>query len=110
MGGLSLISKIFLQVEDFLTYCQSKRLSQKTIFSYDQTLKLFVKYLEVEHDIKNAAFVTDQVIREYILSLQERGKYTVVAIDRGIRLGECLLLQITDIDLNERCITTHAKK
>ena len=66
-------------MEDFLSYCQSKGLSQKTIFSYDQTLKLFAKYLEVEHDITDASLVTEQVIREYIMSLQERGKYTVVS-------------------------------
>ena len=66
-------------MEDFLSYCQSKGLSQKTIFSYDQTLKLFAKYLEVEHQITDATSVTEQVIRDYILSLQERGKYTVVS-------------------------------
>lgn len=191
-------------MEDFLSYCQSKGLSQKTIFSYDQTLKLFAKYLEVEHDIKDATLVTEQIIREYILNLQERGKYTFVykddskkwnnpdvrsdkgkqiskstinnyirnikvffnfldeydmirknpvtkikqlrnprktkdfindrdfnnlircldltkyseyrdytiiqvIIDTGMRLGECLLLQMDDIDLNERCIILKAE-
>lgn len=199
-----MLTKIFLQIEDFLSYCQSKGLSQKTIFSYDQTLKLFAKYLEVEQDIKDASLVTEQVIREYILSLQERGKYTIVSkegskrwnnpdarkdqgkqiskstinnyirnikvffnfldeydmirknpitkvkqlrnprkakdfindrefnnliqcldlskfseyrdytliqliIDSGMRLGECLLLQMEDIDLNERCIVLKAE-
>lgn len=65
-------------MEDFLSYCQSKGLSQKTIFSYDQTLKLFCKYLEEECGITDAIFVKDQHIRDYILYLQERGKYTVV--------------------------------
>ena len=199
-----MLTKIFLQMEDFLSYCQSKGLSQKTIFSYDQTLKLFAKYLEVEHDITDASLVTEQVIREYIMSLQERGKYTVVSkedtkkwnnpdvradkgkpitkstinnyirnikvffnfldeydmirknpvkkikqlrnprkakdfindrdfnnlikcldlskyseyrdytiiqliIDTGMRLGECLLLQMQDIDINERCIVLKAE-
>ena len=71
--------KNFLQMEDFLSYCQSKGLSQKTIFSYDQTLKLFAQYLEVEHDIKDESLVTEQIIREYILSWQERGKYILVS-------------------------------
>ena len=74
-----MLTKIFLQMEDFLSYCQSKGLSQKTIFSYDQTLKLFAKYLEVEHKITDASLVSEQVIREYIMSLQERDKYTVVS-------------------------------
>lgn len=199
-----MLSKIFLQMEDFLSYCQSKGLSQKTIFSYDQTLKLFAKYLEVEQDIKDASLVTEQIIREYILSLQERGKYTFVSkedskkwnnpdaradkgkqiskstinnyirnikvffnfldeydmirknpvtkvkqlrnprkakdfindrefnnlikcldlskfseyrdytliqiiIDTGMRLGECLMLKMEDIDLNERCIVLKAE-
>ena len=67
-------------MEDFLSYCQSKGLSQKTIFSYDQTLKLFCKYLEEECEITDAIFVKDQHIRDYILYLQERGKYTTVVV------------------------------
>lgn len=74
-----MLSKMFFQIEDFLSYCDSKGLATKTIFSYDQTLKLFAKYLEVEHNIKDATLVTEQEIRDYILHLQERGKYTVVA-------------------------------
>ena len=64
-----MLTKIFLQIEDFLSYCQSKGLSQKTIFSYDQTLKLFAKYLEVEEEIDDARLVKSQHIRDYIIQI-----------------------------------------
>lgn len=74
-------------MEDFLSYCHSKGLSQKTIFSYDQTLKLFCKYLEEECGIKDASLVKEQHIRDYILYLQERGKYTVVVKEESKRFN-----------------------
>lgn len=82
-----MISKLFIQMEDFLSYCHAKGLSQKTIFSYDQTLKLFCKYLEEECGIKDASLVKEQHIRDYILYLQERGKYTVVVKEESKRLN-----------------------
>lgn len=82
-----MLTKIFLQIEDFLSYCQSKGLSQKTIFSYDQTLKLFAKYLEVEEEIDDARLVKSQHIRDYINYLQDRGKYTVVVEEGSKRVN-----------------------
>ncbi|MCW6112299.1 site-specific integrase [Clostridium sporogenes] len=38
-------------MEDFLEYCSYKNLSNKTIKSYNQTLVLFMRYLEEEKDI-----------------------------------------------------------
>ncbi|WP_308937175.1 site-specific integrase [Clostridium sporogenes] len=38
-------------IEDFLEYCSYKNLSNKTIKSYNQTLVLFMRYLEEEKDI-----------------------------------------------------------
>ncbi len=60
-----MLRKLFLQVKGFLLHCQSKALSQKTIFSYDQALKLFCKYLEIEWGIVDASLVKEQHIRDY---------------------------------------------
>lgn len=64
-----------MQMEDFLSYYQAKGLSQKAIFTYDQSLKLLCKYLEIECGISDASLVKEQHIRDYILYLQERGKF-----------------------------------
>ncbi|HGG0416022.1 hypothetical protein EXQ31_19465 [Clostridium botulinum] len=43
--------KIINLIEDFLKYCSYKNLSNKTIKSYNQTLVLFMRYLEEEKNI-----------------------------------------------------------
>lgn len=34
------------EIDDFMSCCESKGLSKKTMRSYEQTLRLFSKYLE----------------------------------------------------------------
>ncbi|WP_299095825.1 hypothetical protein [uncultured Metabacillus sp.] len=34
-------------LDNFMLYCDSKNLSRKTLASYEQTLKLFILYLDV---------------------------------------------------------------
>lgn len=72
-------------VDGFMVYCTSKGLSKKTMASYEQTMKLFCKYLEGEFKIVEASKVKTNHIRHYIKYLKERGKYTVVADERECR-------------------------
>jgi integrase/recombinase XerD len=72
------LTELEFYVEDFLTFCQNKNLSRKTIVSYDQTLRLFLAYLKNEHDVEKATEVRAGHIRQYVAYVQERGKYTVV--------------------------------
>lgn len=73
------MKKIDMQIDEFMYFCQSKNLSRKTMSSYEQTLRLFSRYLEDVLKITDATKVTEKIIRDYILSLQEREKYTVVS-------------------------------
>jgi integrase/recombinase XerD len=66
------------QIDNFMLYCSSKNLARKTLASYEQTLKLFGKYLQEESKIEEVKKVQSGHIRQYIKYLQERGKYTVV--------------------------------
>lgn len=68
---------INVQIEEFLTNCQIKHLSAKTIKSYNQSLLLMADYLEFKHNITDATQVKAVHINAYIGYLQERGKYTV---------------------------------
>lgn len=72
------MSELEFFLEDFLVFCQSKNLSPKTIASYEQTLRLFIAYLNNEHNVDDVISVKTGHIRQYIVYLQERGKYTVV--------------------------------
>lgn len=68
-----------LMIDEFMIYCESKNLSKKTMMSYEQTLRLFSKYLEEEIEIFDVTQVTEKIIREYINYIKERGKYTVAS-------------------------------
>ena len=75
------MEKIDYEVDDFISYCDYKGLSTKTIASYEQTLRLFIRYLKDECRILRAEQVTEAIIVKYITSIKERGKYTFVAND-----------------------------
>ena len=49
--------------------------------SYEQTLRLFIRYLKDECNITNTGDVNEQTIKEYIINIKKREKYTVVADD-----------------------------
>lgn len=71
------MEEIDYQLDDFLLYCDSKKLSGKTLASYEQTLRLFIAYLEEAHSVTAAEGIRTVHIRSYIKLLRERGKYTV---------------------------------
>ena len=64
-------------IDQFMEYCTDKRLSIKTMKSYEQTLVIFSRYLKEECHLSNCKEVTESHIRDYISYLRERGKYTV---------------------------------
>lgn len=72
------MTKFDYEIDDFMCYCDSKGLSKKTMRSYEQTLRLFSKYLEEEKKIQSTSQVTREMIRDYIVYLRERGKYTII--------------------------------
>ena len=77
------LHKLTTQIDEFMLYCDSKGLSKKTLGSYEQTLKLFSRFLIETMEVTDTKQVTTEMIRQYIKHLQERGKYTVVSSDRS---------------------------
>lgn len=63
-------------IEEYLCYCQSRRLRPKTINSYDQALRLFARWAREQEQLDRPEEVREQTVRRYICDLQERGKYT----------------------------------
>ena len=74
-----MFTEFFYQVQDYLVYCKTKGLADKTIKSYEQSLGLFSRYCEEEHKIEKAEKVTKKVIVEYLTYVRDRGKYTIVS-------------------------------
>ena len=75
------MEKIDLEIDDFINYCDYKNLSTKTIGSYEQTLRLFIRYLQDVCNITSTEQVKEQTIKNYLQNVKERGKYTVVSND-----------------------------
>ena len=65
----------------FMDYCHSKQLRPRTLLSYEQTLVLFALWMEQTHGITQVEAVREAHIRQYIIDLQSRGKYTFCATD-----------------------------
>jgi hypothetical protein len=74
-------NKMIWQIDEYMLYCQSKQLSEKTMESYEQTLHLFERWCGDEMLIENVTEITEGFIRRYINDLQTRGKYTVCCND-----------------------------
>lgn len=74
-------------IDEFMIYNESKNLSRKTMMSYEQTLRLFSKYLDEEKDIIDVTKVTEKIIREYINYTKDRGKYTVVIDNKTLKIN-----------------------
>lgn len=71
-------------IQDFLEYCSYKNLSNKTIKSYNQTLILFMRYLEEEMNITDINKINKDIVQEYITFTKNRGKYSFVASTDGM--------------------------
>lgn len=63
-------------IEMFIEHCGLKGLSTKTINSYEQTLRLFMQYMD-EQGILQTEKITHLAIQGDIKSIKEREKYTV---------------------------------
>lgn len=66
-------------IGEYLYNCQSRRLRRRTLESYEQTLRLFERWLIETDGIESPEEVREQTIRRYICELQERGKYSFYA-------------------------------
>lgn len=67
--------------DEFMLYCRSTQLREKTMSSYEQTLHLFGRWCADELKIYSVDKITENVVRKYIDELQTRGKYTFYVND-----------------------------
>ena len=71
------------QTNEFMLYCRTTQLREKSMASYEQALRLFERWCAEELRIFTVDKVTEPVIRNYINNLQERGKYTFYVNDQS---------------------------
>lgn len=77
------ITKLDYLIDEYMVYCRSRQLREKTLISYEQALRLFERWCQEQMKIDDASKITESVIRRYINDLQERGKYTFYANDES---------------------------
>ena len=70
------------QLDEFMLFCRSRQLREKTMISYEQSLRLFARWCKEQLQIESVDHVTESVIRRYITDLLERGKYSLYADDK----------------------------
>ena len=69
------------QIEEFMLFCRSRQLREKTLISYEQTLRLFERWCFDELHIEQVDKITESIVRRYINDLMERGKYSFYCND-----------------------------
>ena len=69
-------------IDEYMIFCRSRQLREKTMSSYEQALRLFEKWCMEAMNIDDVLDITESVIRRYINDIQERGKYTFYANDK----------------------------
>ena len=79
------------QTNEFMLYCRSTQLREKTMSSYEQTLHLFGRWLADELKIYTVDKITENVIRKYIDDLMVRGKCLVDKVIREHNLSKSKL-------------------
>ena len=69
------------QLDEFMIYCRSRQLREKTMASYEQTLRLFERWCKEEMRVDDVDKITESMVRRYINDLQTRGKYSFYSND-----------------------------
>lgn len=69
------------QIDEYMVYCRSKQLREKTMASYEQTLRLFERWCKEQMHIVSVDKVSESVVGRYMDDLQSRGKYSFYADD-----------------------------
>jgi len=82
------ISPFLIEIDRYMLDCSAKGLSPKTLKSYEQTLRLFARYLLDNFEIDDVKSVKAEHVRAYIRSIEERGKFEVSADETPVNYPE----------------------
>lgn len=77
-----------IELDRYMMECTSRGLSQKTMRSYDQTLRLFQRYLNEVYDVKDPVKVKKEHISEYFTYVRTRGKYGAISNDNTAKVNK----------------------
>lgn len=81
------MNDILLEIDRYMLDCSSRGLSVKTMRSYEQSLRLFQRYLTEKQGIEKPERVKPEHIRAYFVYIRERGKYSAVANLKSLKVN-----------------------
>lgn len=92
--------------EEFIFNCQCRKLSEKTIHNYKLQLGYLLDYLSKEHDVTELEKVKPQMIKQYMLSMQKKGRKPQYINDL-LKVYKCFFRYLfeesyTDVVITER--------
>ena len=61
-------------LEGFIFQCERRRLSPQTIRNYQKQVSYLLDYLWIEHQIDELEAVTPQIVKQYLLVMQKKGR------------------------------------
>ncbi|MGP4080963.1 tyrosine-type recombinase/integrase [Pseudalkalibacillus sp. R45] len=81
------MNTFLIELDRYMNDCTSRGLSAKTMRSYDQTLRLYLRYLYEQHGITEPKKVKSEHVRSYFSFVRERGKYNAFSNDQTVMLN-----------------------
>lgn len=81
------MNDMLIEIDRYMLDCSRRGLSVKTMRSYEQTLRLFQRYLTELQGVDKPENVRKEHIETYFTYIRERGKYGAVANDSSIKLN-----------------------
>jgi len=81
------MDEFMIELDRYMIDCTSRGLSVKTMRSYEQTLRLFLRYLREQHNVTEPKKVKTEHIRLYFNYVRERGKYGALCDDKSAEVN-----------------------
>lgn len=72
------ITPFMLDIDRYMLDSTAKGLAPKTLSSYEQSLKLFARYVQDVFEIEDGRKLKAEHLRAYIRDVRERGKYKII--------------------------------
>jgi len=94
--------------EEFIFNCQCRRLSEKTIHNYKLQVGYLLDYLSSEHGVTELEKVKPQMIKQYMMSMQKRGRKPQYINDL-LKAFKCLFRYAFDENYTAELITEKVK-
>ena len=94
--------------QEFIFSCQCRKLSEKTIHNYRLQLGYLLDYLSKEHGITKLEEVKPQMIKQYLMSMQKKGRKPQYINDL-LKVFKCFFRYVFEENYTDELITERIK-